>query len=195
MSSLAGNSTFGDMPGPIDLVHYALPPRSLVDSLFSDAASAEKSSLITKLRAQRKKGRAALKQHSENLEKLCEEVSYSIADPAHLLRLAEVVLRNERAAAEQLRPRLEMFQEKLATQGHKLDPELRQLFQENLEIPLGWLELYETLRKRLLAFASDEKPASESILRARPVTGDINYAELSREHIARYPKIRAALAK
>jgi hypothetical protein len=32
-------------------------------------------------------------------------------------------------------------------------------------------------------------------MRARPVTGEIDYAELSREHIARYPKIRAALAK
>jgi len=33
------------------------------------------------------------------------------------------------------------------------------------------------------------------VLRARPVTGKIDYAELSREHLARYPKIRAALAK
>jgi hypothetical protein len=27
------------------------------------------------------------------------------------------------------------------------------------------------------------------------IDGDIDYVELSREHIARYPKIRAALAK
>lgn len=33
------------------------------------------------------------------------------------------------------------------------------------------------------------------VLRARPVKGDIDYAKLSREHIARYPKILARLAK
>jgi hypothetical protein len=33
------------------------------------------------------------------------------------------------------------------------------------------------------------------VLRARPVKGEIDYAELSREHLARYPKILAALAK
>jgi hypothetical protein len=32
-------------------------------------------------------------------------------------------------------------------------------------------------------------------LRARPIKGAIDYAELSREHIARYPKIRARLAE
>lgn len=34
-----------------------------------------------------------------------------------------------------------------------------------------------------------------NIPRARPVEGEIDYPELSREHMARYPKIRAALAK
>src|SRR5438128_5538943 len=42
---------------------------------------------------------------------------------------------------------------------------------------------------------SPPKPASGEILRARPVTGKIDYADLSREHIARYPKVRARLAK
>jgi hypothetical protein len=37
--------------------------------------------------------------------------------------------------------------------------------------------------------------ATEGAMRARPVEGKIDYAELSREHIARYPKIRAALAE
>ncbi len=33
------------------------------------------------------------------------------------------------------------------------------------------------------------------ILRARPVAGDIEHSELSREFMARFPKIRAALAR
>jgi hypothetical protein len=32
-------------------------------------------------------------------------------------------------------------------------------------------------------------------LRAKPVKGEVDWAELSREHIARYPKIRARLAE
>jgi hypothetical protein len=43
--------------------------------------------------------------------------------------------------------------------------------------------------------AAKQRPDKKKILRARPVTGKIDYAELSREHMARYPKIRAALAK
>jgi len=40
-----------------------------------------------------------------------------------------------------------------------------------------------------------KRPDEKKILRARPVKGEIDYAELSREHIARYPKIRARLAE
>jgi hypothetical protein len=45
-----------------------------------------------------------------------------------------------------------------------------------------------------------EKPSSkprgkDKVPRARPVEGEVDWAELSREHIARYPKIRARLAE
>jgi hypothetical protein len=39
------------------------------------------------------------------------------------------------------------------------------------------------------------KPPAEKILRAKPVKGKVDWAELSREHVARYPKIRARLAE
>ena len=39
------------------------------------------------------------------------------------------------------------------------------------------------------------QPAANEVLRARPVKGKIDHAALSREFIARFPKIRAALAK
>jgi hypothetical protein len=46
----------------------------------------------------------------------------------------------------------------------------------------------------------DAKPATRQptpgeVLRARPVKGKVDYAELIREHMARYPRIREALAK
>jgi hypothetical protein len=43
--------------------------------------------------------------------------------------------------------------------------------------------------------AAERQAPDADILRAHPVEGEIDYAELRREHIARYPKIRAALAE
>jgi hypothetical protein len=39
------------------------------------------------------------------------------------------------------------------------------------------------------------KKEEAKVLRARPAKGEVDWAELSREHIARYPKIRARLAE
>jgi hypothetical protein len=75
------------------------------------------------------------------------------------------------------------------------DPEGQQCLQESVEITAGWLALYRDLSNRLLKLAAERRAAAGEILRARPVAGKIDYAELSREHMARYPKIRAALAK
>jgi hypothetical protein len=52
-----------------------------------------------------------------------------------------------------------------------------------------------------LSFALDEwrslaaMATSGETMRARPIEGEIDYPKLSREHIARYPKIRARLAE
>ena len=43
--------------------------------------------------------------------------------------------------------------------------------------------------------AAKKRPDEKKILRARPVKGEIDHVALSREFIARFPKIRAALAK
>jgi hypothetical protein len=41
----------------------------------------------------------------------------------------------------------------------------------------------------------ERQEPTDTVLRARPLAGPIDYVELSREHIARYPKIRARLAE
>ena len=43
--------------------------------------------------------------------------------------------------------------------------------------------------------AAKQRANEKKVLRARPVKGEIDHAALSREFIARFPKIRAALAK
>ena len=39
------------------------------------------------------------------------------------------------------------------------------------------------------------QPKAEKVLRARPIKGEIDHGALTREIIARFPKILAALAK
>jgi hypothetical protein len=43
--------------------------------------------------------------------------------------------------------------------------------------------------------AVKQLPNKKKVMRARPVKGEIDHAALSREFMARFPKIRAALAK
>jgi len=50
-------------------------------------------------------------------------------------------------------------------------------------------------QKQPKAPVAPRQPAPDEVLPTRPVKGKIDYAELSREHIARYPKIRARLAE
>jgi acyl carrier protein phosphodiesterase len=72
--------------------------------------------------------------------------------------------------------------------------EVRKARQESVDIAEAWLALYRELHDKLLELAAQRQPA-DAVLRARPVEGEIDYAEMSREHIARYPKIRARLAE
>jgi len=52
---------------------------------------------------------------------------------------------------------MEALQQKLAIHGLQLDPEIQEYFQESLDIAVGWLELYRTLRERLLTLASERR--------------------------------------
>lgn len=187
--------TFLDMPDPTDIPQYELPSSALIDTLVADPASIEKRSLAVKLRDQRDKGRASLKEHRERFKKALEEVECTDVDPRQLKHITELVLSNERAAIERLRPQLETFQEKLSKEGYRLDPEIRECFQQNLEVAAGWLELYKALRSKLLALSAARKRGPENVLRARPIAEEIDHEALTREIMARFPKILAALAK
>jgi hypothetical protein len=106
------------------------------------------------------------------------------------------LLEKERAALERLHPLIDRLQQKMVEGGDGIDAETQELFQESIDSAFDWITPYQTLCTKLLKLASERRMiTANGILRAQPVTGEIDYAELSREHIARYPKIRAALAK
>jgi hypothetical protein len=57
-------------------------------------------------------------------------------------------------------------------------------------------DVMDTIDRNDTSAKPEAKPArKEKVLRAKPVNGEVDWAELSREHIARYPKIRARLAE
>jgi hypothetical protein len=72
--------------------------------------------------------------------------------------------------------------------------DVQQLLRDGIEVLEGWLAFYQGFRA-MLARQAAERGRSCGVLQPRPVVGDIDYAGLSREHIARYPRIRAALAE
>jgi hypothetical protein len=64
--------------------------------------------------------------------------------------------------------------------------------QESIKVAEGWLALYRDTRERLLRLAAERRPV---VLRVHPVEGEVDHEALSREFVARFPKIRAALAE
>ena len=56
-------------------------------------------------------------------------------------------------------------------------------------------DTHDTREKQPKPAAAPRQPEPDEVLRARPVKGEIDYAELIREHMAKFPKILAALAK
>jgi acyl carrier protein phosphodiesterase len=66
--------------------------------------------------------------------------------------------------------------------------------EQSIAVAKDWLALYRELHAKLLRAAAERRPAGE-ILRARPIEGDIDHEALTREIIARFPKILAALAE
>jgi hypothetical protein len=182
------------MTDALDLSQDLLSDPTLVQALRSERWLASYQELLPRLHRRVIKNRTALGQHTNKFEKAYEGAARGNLDADGLVRLAEAVLKAERDAAEQLHPWMEALRE---TRDLRSEPaeEARQCLHELHEIAVAWLAMYQKLRERLLELASERRSNSGEGLQARPVTGDINYVELSREHLARYPKIRAALAK
>ena len=181
------------MPDGFDISRDFSDP-TLINALPSKFWLAQHSELLARLRQRVKTNRTALEKHTAEFNKAYEEEALGGRDLNGLERLAEKVLEAERAATEQLHPWMEALRERLAPQSEGAE-EAQQYLHELYDFAVTWLATYRTLRERLLKLASERGDNSEKVLRARPVEGDIDHEALSREFIARFPKIRAALAK
>lgn len=140
-------------------------------------------------------GRAALKIQKRDLGEAYDKVVASDLRASSIVQLAKRSLGQLRADGEWLHPAIEKLRQALAHADTAQDLERRRAIEEILDAALAWAAAYEDLHDRLLKLAAERRAVAGEVLRARPVKGRIDYAELSREHIARYPKIRARLAE
>ncbi len=180
------------MPDGFDILRDFSDPL-LIDALRSELWS-ESRELLTRLRRRTMANRTALEQQANEFNKAYEEAARGRLDANGLVQLACTVLEAEKGAAEQLHPWMRALRERLTPQSESAR-EAQRCLHELHEVAVAWLATYQTLRERLLKLASERRGDPGKILRARPIAGDVDHAELSREFMARFPKVRAALAK
>jgi hypothetical protein len=178
------------MPDALDASRYELPVAALIDAIGSTEAANKRVSL----HSAQQRALAGLESRRAELNTLYERAVAPDTGWEEITRVAEMIGKWGRAAAERLYPHIDALQRKLAAPGNAMPPEVRRARQESLKIAEGWLALYCDIREKLLRLAAERRPA-DVVLHPKPVAGEMDYAELSREHIARYPKIRAALAE
>lgn len=113
-------------------------------------------------------------------------------DADWLANRAEMVRAKETEFTETLRPVISSLKN-LLVPGVNLEPRVAQLVRDSIEVLEAWPHLYHDLGNWLFKLAADRE--LDQVTRARPVKGKIDHEALTREIIARYPKILAALAK
>jgi hypothetical protein len=179
----------------IDIKDDVEPLVAVVEAFTSASSRADRASLLGQLRDQLEKLRAAGEELQAKLTKLHEGDSEDSVVAIEADQAALVLREDESAAAKMLLLRILSLQRYLTGTSLNDDPDAHQLLQKAINIAVGYVVGYQNLRDQLIRRDAARGAAAGEVLPARPVTGEIDYAELSREHIARYPKIRAALAK
>jgi len=180
------------MPNGIEISSDVGPIVELVGLLHSEGARAHS---FARLRSQQARCQAATEQYAKQLDRLYYDIARSGHNADWLVQAADLVRQREEEQRERLRPGIEVLKDKLAAQRVSVDAEARRLIEESIAVGETWLSLPAALHNKLLQLADERRATAEEIRRARPVHGKIDYAKLSREHLARYPQIRAALAK
>ena len=140
------------------------------------------------LRAQFGEARSGLIRAAAYINGFCDALAQGAPDARVMARATGLLRTKKQLAKESLEPQIDAVERMLS--GTK-NAELRQALGEARDIAVGWLKVYDSAYERLLDLVTEKR----GVLKARPIEGEIDYAELSREHMARYPKIRAALAK
>lgn len=164
----------------VDIEHGIEPLVACVEAFASATSRAERARLLGQLREHLEKLRTAD-------EKVREELERGITETALLAR--------ENAIVKSLAPRIRSLQGYLNGTSQPEDPEAHQLLQTAINVIVGYLVGYQNIRDRLIRDAAEQRAVAGGVLHARPIAGEVDHEALSREFMARFPKIRAALAE
>lgn len=184
------------MPDGFEIASELLPDMELIRTLHLDLETAEKTAALARIRARAQTSRAGLMRQSEDFDRMYEEAERRL--PAEgLIRLAEKVRESELGALELVQPWIVALRHAVekTTGLDAVSREGRELLNELIKISEAWLAQYRDVRERLRKLARERSGPAVGVLRARPVKGKLDHAAVTREIIARYPKILAALAE
>jgi hypothetical protein len=183
------------MSDVIDIKRDIEPLVASVEAFGLATARADRARLLAQIGDQLEKLRAADEKSRAELEDFYKRVSQGGVAATEAEQPASASLEGERAAAKMLRPRILSLQRYLTGTSLNDDPEAHQLLQEAVSVAVGYVAGYQDLRDQLIRFDVERRATAEQVQRARPTEGGIDHDALSREFMARFPKIRAALAK
>jgi hypothetical protein len=190
------------MPDGLSLIQDLPPNPTLLTVLGVAGVSSKHGELphilhdaaeLRNLKSQVERDRIQLDQFDALLAKY-DDLSLGDVDLIWLAQTAQEAREKARTTHDALHPVVEALRSTLAPSG-ELPPEAEQLVHDCIDMLEGWLSLYRTLQERLTRLAIERWKAAGKVLRARPVEREIDHEALSREFMARYPKIRARLAE
>ena len=183
------------MSDVLDTSRFALPSGALINAFEADEDTGSRSQLLERVRKHIEKVRATQKEWASAFDGLYEEALRADFSAPSLMRWSAALLERERAALERLYPFLEDIQRQRIALGEGADPQVLALYQEILDFIFEWVAPYQKLSGQLLDLAAARRSEAVKVLHAKPVKGEIDHEALSREFMARFPKLRAALAK
>jgi len=181
------------MPDSLDVSRYDLPAGALLNAAALDSWPSGRAEVLARLRDRIEKNRAEQEEWRSRFDGLYDEAVRRNFSSPFLIQWAAALFERGRAASERLYPVIEALQHK--STADTLDTESLELFQEVIDLSVDWITPYSKLSGKLLDLASKRRFGDGEVLRARPLEGDIDHEALTREIVARFPIILAALAK
>jgi hypothetical protein len=154
-----------------------------------------KEDALARFRALNKTSRSTLKSQRRQANSFLRKIAERDLTAVGLESLALLAFRERQVEQNQMIPRLTKLQAGLIAREKFWDAEALECLRDSIEIVSNWLTLHQELTDKVLNFVSDRLGTATKRFRAHPVKSDIDHRKLSREFMARYPRIRAALAK
>jgi DNA mismatch repair ATPase MutS len=176
----------------------------LVRALGPVATKSERAQLRTSLRK-----RAELKRLIDQAKQDRDELDHDVAwlaehfdqpappdmETAELSAFAVQARAKKREAEKHMKPAAQALSDLMADADSDLDEEVRQLLRDGLYVLEGYLRHFNKLHEMLERQLAERLASSEKMRRAKPAKGEVDHEALTREFMARFPKLRAALAK